>query len=55
MLTSILYIRSGLKRIKKCCNDFKFPHSVVKEIGTVDIYNSHNADDNQELFDHIMF
>lgn len=58
MLTSILYIRSGLKRNKKCCNDFIFPDSVVREIGTIDIYNSQNetdADDNQELFNHIEF
>lgn len=50
MLTSILYIRSSLKRQNKCCNDFKFPVSLVREIGTLDIYKNNNEssdDDNQ--------
>lgn len=40
MLIAILHIRSGLKRNNKCCKDFIFPDSVVKEIGKNDIYKS---------------
>jgi len=43
MLISLLHIRSGLKRNKKCCHSFKFPDSVVKPIGTMDVY-SNNVD-----------
>lgn len=54
MLTSILYI--SLKRQNKCCNDFKFPDSLVREIGTLDIYKNNiesSDDDNQQLFNDI--
>jgi len=43
MLISLLHIRSALKRNKIFFHNFKFPDSVVKPIGTMDVYSS-NAD-----------
>lgn len=33
MLNSILTIRAGLRRLKKCCHNFQFEDSVLKNIG----------------------
>lgn len=30
---AILFIRAGLRRLEKCCNNFQFPDSVLLEIG----------------------
>lgn len=51
MLISLLHIRSGLKRNKKCCHNFVLPDTVIKKIGTNDVYNvetelNDNDDDN---------
>lgn len=46
LLTSLLQIRSGLKRNNKCCHNFKLPSEVVKHIGTNSIYK--NSQDNQD-------
>jgi len=49
LLTSLLQIRSGLKRHNKCCHNFKLPSEVVKHIGTNSIYK--NGDDDDSLTD----
>ncbi|KAF0688544.1 Uncharacterized protein FWK35_00036203, partial [Aphis craccivora] len=35
---AILFIRAGLRRLEKCCNNFQFPDSVLLEIGTMKAY-----------------
>ncbi|XP_025206232.1 uncharacterized protein LOC112602391 [Melanaphis sacchari] len=49
MLISLLHIRSGLKRNKKCCHNFKFPDSIVKSIGTMNVYNCNVENEISEI------
>lgn len=53
LLTSLLYIRFGLKLNNKCCKDFTLPDTIVKQIGTKEIYNkepSNSEEVNDELY-----
>lgn len=54
MLISLLYIRSGLKRNKKCCYNFVLPDSVIKKIGTNDVYNTIETELNETDDDNII-
>lgn len=44
LLTNILSIKYGLKRMNKCCNSYICPDSVLKIIGTKEIYNNETGD-----------
>lgn len=35
MTNSILTIRSGLRRMNKCCRDYELPTDVIEEIGNI--------------------
>lgn len=45
LLTSLLYIRFGLKLNNKCCNNFSLPDAVVKQIGSNEIYKQSNIEE----------
>lgn len=51
MLVSLLHVRSGLKRNNKCCNNFKLPDSVVRPIGTMEVYHGITDKEETEVFD----
>lgn len=40
MVNSILTVRAGLKRVKKCCHDYTLPDDVLNQIGTMAAYRS---------------
>lgn len=54
MLISLLQIRSGLKRHKKCCHNFVLPDTVIKKIGTNDVYNNIETELNETDDDNIV-
>lgn len=39
-LNAILHVRSGLRRIKKKCHEYRLPHSVLRRIGTMSSYET---------------
>jgi len=45
MLVAIMTIRSGLRRVGKCCDSYEFPASVCDIIGTMAVYESPEAAD----------
>jgi hypothetical protein len=45
-----LHIRAGLKRNNKCCHNFKFLDSVVKPIGTMNVYSNNLENEMSEMF-----
>ncbi|XP_025996408.2 uncharacterized protein LOC113005286 [Solenopsis invicta] len=49
MLTAILAIRSGLKRVNKCCKTFDLPNDVVKKIKTNECYVPNNPTDDDNI------
>jgi len=40
MLNGILTIRAGLRRIGKCCHNYEYPTSVLRDIGTMAVFNT---------------
>lgn len=58
LLTSLLQIRSGLKRHGKCFHNFILPNEVIKNIGTSSIYTKNECNvtnDILEEFDDIFY
>lgn len=58
LLTSLLQIRSDLKRHGKCCHNFILPNKVIKNIGTNNIYSKKECNlpnDILEEYDDILF
>ena len=45
MMVAIMTIRSGLRRVGKCCDSYEFPASVCDIIGTMAVYESPEAAD----------
>lgn len=41
-INAILTTRTGLRRIEKCCFNYEFPSSVLRQIGTLAAYKDHN-------------
>ena len=46
VLNAILTLKFGLIRVGKCCSTYDLPSHVLKEIGTLAAYQSHDV--NQE-------
>lgn len=38
-VSAIIAVKSGLKRVGKCCHSYELPKSVLKQIGTLAVYN----------------
>jgi len=58
LLTSLLQIRSGLKKHGQCCHNFILPNEVIKNIGTSSIYTKNECNvttDILEEFDDIFY
>lgn len=51
LLNSILTIRNGLRKNKKCCNDFSLPSEIIKKIKTNESYSQQIGEDEQEDID----
>lgn len=43
LLDSLLTIRAGLRRHKKCCSDYELPYAVLKQIGKQEMYQKPNT------------
>jgi len=43
LLDSLLTIRAGLRRHKKCCSDYELPYAVLKQIGKQEMYLKQNT------------
>ncbi|KAF0704811.1 Dimer Tnp hAT domain-containing protein [Aphis craccivora] len=56
MTNAILTIRSGLRRLQKCCHNYVIPRNVLEQIGTLEAYKplkSSQVDQNIEPEDFV--
>lgn len=47
VLSNILHIRFGLKRVGKCCKNYVLPDEILKQLGTAKVYQSRDEDENE--------
>lgn len=42
LLNSLLDIKFGLKIAGKCCNNYKYDHSILKQVDGIEKYSNNN-------------